>query len=344
MRQDSPPWPQPLQGLTACHKYHPSPSPHYRTLHPAVWGMRLTSAWRTNMDCPANNDTRGVPALAKLDGPHHRPSRIRPLTASSAERLWDFWPNRVGWQLSWYCCHIGGSIDLPKSSDRINCGYFQSMCRATVCPSHLPTESDTWLRFNQSNAERGRFMGNSFDRNGRHRCSQGRRPRGACHNAFSGGQFGTSSGFGPAPGVFAPDPPPGGVMPYEGTQHEQHPTGFIAPGLPACIPHEMQMQYCPPTNWYGNLPPENTPAPPFSNIMKKIELECALFMWFRCGKWPPQHDMPCQSTQGIAWCVLHAPQCPAIYCLGTHVLHEEQAQDANAIHVMVWGGKFEHSI
>ncbi len=35
---------------------------------------------------------------------------------------------------------------------------------------------------------------------------------------------------------------------------------------------------------------------------------------------------------------------PNIHYIGTPVLQKEQAQDANAIHVTVWGSKFECSI
>jgi hypothetical protein len=75
------------------------------------------------------------------------------------------------------------------------------------------------LSFNQSNAGRGCFAGNSFDGNGGRGHYQGLRLHRARHNDFSGGQFGNSSRFGLAPGVFAPGPPPGGVMPYDSMPH-----------------------------------------------------------------------------------------------------------------------------
>jgi hypothetical protein len=73
------------------------------------------------------------------------------------------------------------------------------------------------LSFNQSDAGRGCFAGNNFERNGGRRHSQGQRPHRGRNNAFNGGKFGISSGFCPVTGVFAPSPPPGGVMPYLGT-------------------------------------------------------------------------------------------------------------------------------
>jgi hypothetical protein len=72
------------------------------------------------------------------------------------------------------------------------------------------------LSFDQSNTGRGHIAGTNFEGNGGG--GQGRRqhPCGAQNNASNGGQFGTSGGFSLATGFFAPNPPPGGVMPYEG--------------------------------------------------------------------------------------------------------------------------------
>jgi hypothetical protein len=72
------------------------------------------------------------------------------------------------------------------------------------------------LSFNQSDARCGSVAGNNFEGNGG--CSHGRRqhPLGPRNIASNGGQFGTGGGFTPATEFFAPNPPPGGVRPYEG--------------------------------------------------------------------------------------------------------------------------------
>ncbi len=92
------------------------------------------------------------------------------------------------------------------------------------------------LSFTQSDAGCGRFAGNNFEGNGGHKRSRGQRPRRARNNAINRGQFGASSGFAPATGVFAPSPPPGGVMPCEDTPQGQRPTGFWVPPPPPWHP------------------------------------------------------------------------------------------------------------
>ena len=91
--------------------------------------------------------------------------------------------------------------------------------------------------FNQSNAGCGRVASNNFEGNGG--CSRGcgRCPCGPRNIAPNEGQLGTGGGFTPATNFFAPNPPPGGVRPYEVPPQGRGPTGYGASGPPAGIPH-----------------------------------------------------------------------------------------------------------
>ncbi len=93
------------------------------------------------------------------------------------------------------------------------------------------------LSFNQSNVGRGRVADNNFKGNGGRGCGCKGCPCGAQNNTSNGGQFDTSGGFALATGLFTPNPPPGGVMPYEGPPQGQRPTGFGVPAAPTGIPH-----------------------------------------------------------------------------------------------------------
>jgi hypothetical protein len=126
------------------------------------------------------------------------------------------------------------------------------------------------LSFNQSNAGHGRIAGNNFKGNGGPGNGHEQRPHRSQNIASNRGQFGTGGSFTPATEFFAPNPPPGGVRPYEGPLQRQRPTGFGAPRPPVSIPHGAQTQYHP-------------FAAPFLNMRKSLLTEmCAIqavLMW-----------------------------------------------------------------
>jgi hypothetical protein len=55
--------------------------------------------------------------------------------------------------------------------------------------------------------------------------------------------------------------------------------------------------------------------------------------------WFDVPDVLHQSAKPISQYILHATECATVYLLGAPVLHQEQAQDADARHVTVRGGK-----